>query len=184
MTSRLWVSQSDIPWDFVICNHSWLSVLYKIIIFFESQKIPLTEIVCLRIVYAKIWHDSTRPLVSRFNFTRLMQTHFTSMKCQIGISKCVQSRPSFFIISQTTQISETAMLFFNVRFTEFSRKRVWILLVYVRNLFGVNAWYPVFNFTHKIRVPLLLHGKTACNLTEFYMFSVRYHTEIPLVLFA
>ena len=124
-TSRLWVSQSDIPWDFVICNHSWLSVLYKIIIFFESQKIPLTEIVCLRIVYAKIWHDSTRPLVSRFNFTRLMQTHFTSMKCQIGISKCVQSRPSSFIISQTTQISETAMLFFNVRFTEFSRKRMW-----------------------------------------------------------
>ena len=111
VTSRLWVSQSDIPWDFVICNHSWLSVLYKIIIFFESQKIPLTEIVCLRIVYAKIWHDSTRPLVSRFNFTRLMQTHFTSMKCQIGISKCVQSRPSSFIISQTTQISETAMLF-------------------------------------------------------------------------
>ena len=53
MTSRLWVSQSDIPWDFVICNHSWLSVLYKIIIFFESQIIPLTEIVCLRIVYAE-----------------------------------------------------------------------------------------------------------------------------------
>ena len=57
-TSRLWVSQSDIPWDFVICNHSWLSVLYKIIIFFESQKIPLTEIVCLRIVYAELLERS------------------------------------------------------------------------------------------------------------------------------
>ena len=110
-TSRLWVSRSEIPWDSVVCNHYWLSMLYKIIIFFESQKIPLTEIKCLRIVYAKIWHDSTRPLVSRFHFVRLMQTHFTSMKCQIGISKCVQSRPSFFIISQTTQISETTMLF-------------------------------------------------------------------------
>ena len=57
-TSRLWVSQSDIPWDFVICNHSLLSVLYKIIIFFESQKIPLTEIVCLRIVYAELLERS------------------------------------------------------------------------------------------------------------------------------
>ena len=40
-----------------------------------------------------------------------MQTHFTGMKCQIGISKCVQSCPSFFIISPTTQISATAMQF-------------------------------------------------------------------------
>ena len=38
---------------------------YKIIIFFESQIIPLTEIVCLRIVYAEIWHNSTRRLVCR-----------------------------------------------------------------------------------------------------------------------
>ena len=64
-TSRLWVSQSDILWDFVVWKWRWLSVLYKITIFFESQIIPLTEIVCLRIVYAEIGHNSTRPLVCR-----------------------------------------------------------------------------------------------------------------------
>ena len=52
-TSRLWVSQSDILWDSVVCNHYWLSMLYKIIIFFESQKISLTEIVCLRRIAGK-----------------------------------------------------------------------------------------------------------------------------------
>ena len=98
-------------WYSMICNY--IDIQRFIFLWFSQNliKTPLTEIVCLRIVYAEIWHDSTRPLVSRFHFVRLMQTHFTSMKCQIGISKCVQSRPSFFIMSQTTQISETVMLF-------------------------------------------------------------------------
>ena len=98
-------------WYSMICNY--IDIQRFIFLWFSQNliKTPLTEIKCLRIVYAKIWQDSTRPLVSRFHFVRLMQTHFTSMKCQIGISKCVQSRPSFFIMSQTTQISETAMLF-------------------------------------------------------------------------
>ena len=46
-------------------------MLYKIIIYFGFQKIPLTEIVCLRIVYAlftqKILHNSTSPLVDMYS---------------------------------------------------------------------------------------------------------------------
>lgn len=42
-------------------------MLYKSIIFFESQKIPLTEIVCLRIVTQKILHNSTSPLVDMYS---------------------------------------------------------------------------------------------------------------------
>ena len=67
-TSRLWVGKIDIPWEFVLINAYWYSIIYIYALFIETLKIPLTQIVCLRIVYAE--------------------------KHQTTISKALQNRPN------------------------------------------------------------------------------------------
>ena len=67
-TSRLWVGKIDISWAFVLTKVYWYSIIYIFVLFIETLKIPLTQIVCLRIVYAE--------------------------KHQTTISKALQNRPN------------------------------------------------------------------------------------------
>ena len=52
-TSRLWVGKNDISWVFVLIKVYWHSIIYIFELFIETLRIPLTQIVCLRIVYAE-----------------------------------------------------------------------------------------------------------------------------------
>ena len=67
-TSRLWVGKIDISWALALMKVCWHSTIYTFVLFIETLKIPPTQIVCLRIVYAE--------------------------KHQTTISKALQNRPN------------------------------------------------------------------------------------------